>query len=458
MKSKKISLFIFRRDLRLNDNTGLLNALKNSDLVIPCFCIDPRQVENNDYKSNNALQFMIESLEILQQAIKKQKSYLFIFYGMPEEILEHIYKHVKFTAVYTNIDYTPFSIHRDTNLAAFCLKHNIGFLQFHDYILNTPQTVLKKDGKPYTVFSAFFKKAQTNPVANPQKNILKNYYKQQLPKQFTNLKSLMHKLNPKLHIHGGTTNCLELIKLLGNQQNYVKTHDIPSISTTNLSAHLKFGTVSVRQVFYEIKKQFGASHPLIRQLYWRDFFTHVAFHFPQVFGHSFNKKYANIKWNTDAKQFNLWAQGKTGFPIVDAGMRQLNTTGFMHNRVRMIVASFLTKDLGIDWRKGEKYFAQKLIDYDPSVNNGNWQWVASTGCDAQPYFRIFNPWLQQKKFDPNAIYIKKWIPELQNLTAKQIHAAYKLKTIGYPKPIVDHATQAQKTKTFFKNMPKNLLP
>ena len=188
-------------------------------------------------------------------------------------------------------------------------------------------------------------------------------------------------------------------------------------------------------------------------MYWRDFFTHIAFHFPHVFGTAFHEKFQKIIWPFNQKKFTAWCEGETGFPIVDAGMRELNATGYMHNRVRMIVGSFLTKDLHIDWRLGEKYFAEKLVDYDPAVNNGNWQWVASTGCDAQPYFRIFNPWLQQQKFDAECIYIKRWVPELDNLSPKSIHNLYKLNQNGpnqYPTPIVDHAIESQKAKTFYK--------
>jgi len=231
---------------------------------------------------------------------------------------------------------------------------------------------------------------------------------------------------------------------------YAATKDIPALSTSNLSAHLKFGTLSIRETYHAIKKILGPTHLLLRQLYWRDFFTHVAYYSPFVFGHAFHEKYDQLIWEHDDKKFQRWCTGTTGFPIVDAGMRQLTTTGFMHNRVRMIAASFLTKDLHIDWRWGEKFFAQQLIDYDPAVNNGNWQWCASTGCDAQPYFRIFNPWLQQKKFDTECIYIKRWIPELKKVAPATIHTWYANKLpSNYPKPMVDHTQEARITKQWF---------
>jgi deoxyribodipyrimidine photo-lyase len=219
-----------------------------------------------------------------------------------------------------------------------------------------------------------------------------------------------------------------------------------------LSAHNKFGTCSIREVYYIIAETFTHEHALIKELYWRDFFTHVAWNFPHVFGNSFHSKFDKLKWSKNLKTFKAWCNGLTGFPVVDAAMRQLNKTGFMHNRARMIAASFLTKDLHIEWRLGEQYFAQKLVDYDPAVNNGNWQWVASTGCDAQPYFRIFNPWLQQKKFDPECEYIKRWVPELKDLSPAQIHSWYNPKQkapADYPKPIVDHTQEARITKAWF---------
>ena len=208
----------------------------------------------------------------------------------------------------------------------------------------------------------------------------------------------------------------------------------------------------MREVYYAITEQLGSEHPLLRQLYWRDFFTHIAYHFPQVFGRPFLEKFANLHWDNNRDYFQAWSEGKTGFPIVDAGMRELNATGFMHNRLRMIVASFLVKDLHISWRWGERYFAQHLVDYDPCVNNGNWQWAASTGCDAQPYFRIFNPWLQQQKFDPDCRYIYRWIPELKAFSPKTIHQwDKKHHHCNYPAPIIDHARESQIPRRGLRN-------
>ncbi|MFW5746484.1 MAG: cryptochrome/photolyase family protein, partial [Nanoarchaeota archaeon] len=259
----------------------------------------------------------------------------------------------------------------------------------------------------------------------------------------------------------GRKSALRILRNLEQFEDYSKDKDIPAKdATTHLSAHIKFGTCSLREIYHAIKGT-REDHPLLRQLYWHDFFTYVAHHFPHVFGSPFRSKYKELEWDKGAqaeKRFRSWCKGNTGFPIVDAGMRQLNTSGFMHNRVRMIVASFLIKDLHIDWRQGERYFAKRLMDYDPAVNNGNWQWAASTGCDAQPYFRIFNPWRQQKRFDPECIYIKEWVPELQELDPAHIHQwsteckEYWHKKVAYPAPIVCHDEERDEAKARYASV------
>jgi deoxyribodipyrimidine photo-lyase len=457
MKKYKKSIFIFRRDLRLDDNTGLIRALEESESVVPCFVFDPRQTEKNEYKSDNAIQFMIESLKDLDSQLKEQDGKLFLFRGKAEDIVGELIRSMQIDAVCLNRDYTPFSRERDSEINRICQKNGIKCLQYCDALINEPDDVLKKDGKPYTVFSAFYRNSQDRPVSTPLTNSYGNYYKDYVQFEERNmLRDFILEYNEYIHLKGGRKNGKKILGNLGVFKNYEVNRDIPSIDgTTNLSAHLKFGTCSTREVYHSIKNQLGSEHPLIRQLYWRDFFTHIGFHYPHVFGESFKHKFRKIKWSHDKKLFNLWCQGKTGFPIVDAGMRQLNQTGFMHNRVRMITASFLTKDLHIDWRSGEKYFAQKLVDYDPAVNNGNWQWVASTGCDAQPYFRIFNPWLQQKKFDPESKYIKKWVPELESVHSRIINNLFKEKStkiMNYPSPILDHAKESKYAKFMYKEI------
>ncbi len=446
------AVFIFRRDLRLQDNTALLAALAKSKQVVLVFIFDPRQITNkNKYLSSNSLQFMLESLQALQIAAKNAQGKIYFFTGTADQIIKKLITELEPDAIFTNKDYTPFSLVRDQKIEQLCEQYKIAFEQYEDVLLLNPDQIKTKTGKFYQVFTAFFKNAQLLVVNEPKLKLKlseKIFYTKTIANSVSLAqigKELLVDLNPDLVTPGGTIAGHKILNNLAVFKNYLAIRDLPAHKTTHLSAHLKFGTISVRQAFYAILKHLGPDHALIRQLYWRDFFTYVAYHSPHVFGQAFNLKYDHIKWQNDAHKFKLWCAGKTGFPIVDAGMRELNQTGFMHNRVRMITASFLVKDLHIDWRLGEQYFAQKLADYDPAVNNGNWQWVASTGCDAQPYFRIFNPWLQQKKFDPNCVYIKKWLPELKLVNPSVIHTWYKQddSTINYPKPILDHSVAAK---------------
>lgn len=458
-----LSIFVFRRDLRLDDNTGLLSALSNSEEVMPVFFFDPRQTnpKSNRYFSKNAFFFMINSLEELNKDISSKGGKLFFFYGKPEKILKQLIKEYNIEAVFFNRDYTPFSKMRDLAISKLCNKMKIDVNIFGDALLHEPEIILKTNGTPYTVFTHYMNAAKKIPVPTPVINFYTNYMKSsnlnikekcKLP--VNNIKKY-EKINNAV-LKGGRSGGLKIISNIERFEDYKKLRDFPALdATTHLSAHLKFGTVSIREVYHAISSKFGPDHSLIRSLYWRDFFTYIAYHFPIVFQSAFNKKYRSVKWSNNIKFFNAWKRGKTGFPFIDAGMRELLQTGFIHNRVRMAVASFLTKDLRIDWRLGEKHFAKNLIDYDPCVNNGNWQWVASVGCDAQPYFRVFNPWLQQKKFDPKCIYIKKWVKELVNLNAEEIHSLYKITPPrGYPKPIVDHKKEILITKMLFNQQIK----
>ncbi len=456
-KKYKISLFIFRRDLRIEDNTALIEALKQSERVLPAFIFDPAQIsKTNSFRSPNAIRFMIESLDDLQVQLETSKGKLLFLHGKPEEAIKSLLKSVELDAIFVNRDYTPYSTDRDDKIKSFCESKNIKFISYNDLLLNEPEEIKTGSGEAYQKFTAFFKKAIKKQIAKPEKNNLTNYYDKKVPENIDKdfLKSVISEASEKTKIKGGRKNCLKILDDIESFDNYAKTRDFPAIETTQLSAHIKFGTSSIREVYYAIYNKLSPSHELIQQLYWRDFFTHIAFNYPYVFGYPFKKKYEALKWSDDQEKFKLWCQGKTGFPIVDAGMRQLNQTGFMHNRVRMIVASFLTKDLHINWLWGEKYFAQQLVDYDPSVNNGNWQWVASTGCDSQPYFRIFNPWLQQKKFDPECTYIKYWIPELSSYSPKEIHNWHTNKQVEnlYPEPICDHKKEAPVAKKAYKSV------
>lgn len=444
----KKTLFIFRRDLRLEDNTGLIYALENSETVIPCFIFTPEQIENNPYRSDHCLQFMIECLQELHLELKKKGSQLFLFYGKPHEIVETCIRQLSVDQVVVNRDYTPYSQERDKKIAAICQQHQVPFVSFDDALLHPPEQTVKANGQPYTVFTPFFKNADKLAIVSPKKNVNKNYFAD--PISFASGEQLYQKVLPRssqeLPVKGGRKAALTVVKDLASFVNYGKERDFPAkTSTTHLSAYLKFTVISPRELYRSLVECFGPHHDLIRALYWRDFFSAIALFFPHVFTGAFHQKYDGLQWNENQGAFLRWCEGTTGFPLVDAGMREMNTTGFMHNRVRMVVASFLTKDLHLNWQWGERYFAQTLVDYDPAVNNGNWQWAASTGCDAQPYFRIFNPWNQQVKFDEECQYIKKWIPELQELPPKEIHEWYKKQRSGlnYPAPMVDHAVESK---------------
>ncbi len=453
----RLTLFIFRRDLRIDDNTALIHALETSAAVIPAFIFTPQQIEHNPFRSDHCLQFMIESLEDLEKQLHKKKGELSLFYGEPHEIVEECIDKLDIDAVMVNRDYTPYSQARDKKLATLCKKRTIDFLIFDDALLHPPEKTVKADGKPYTIFTPFFRNASKMEISAPQSNRYANYYHHKIPFAKENIKAkILPKRKRDPFCRGGREEGLNILSHLKTHKKYEAERDFPALTgTTHLSPHLKFTTCSPREIYYAIKKRLGEHHPLLRQLYWRDFFTSIGFYFPHVFTGAFHKKYDDLPWSTDKKTFRLWCEGKTGFPIVDAGMRELNETGWMHNRVRMIVSSFLVKDLHLSWQWGEKYFAQTLVDYDPCVNNGNWQWAASTGCDAQPYFRIFNPWNQQEKFDPECHYIKKWIPELSSVPIPIIHDWNNPKhhdvATSYLKPIIDHAKEVPLALKTYKN-------
>ncbi len=440
-------LFVFCRDLRLEDNTGLIYALKNSNQVIPCFIIDT-EIMDNLKKSTSRIKFLNESLIVLNEHLNKKKSSLKVFKGKPDEIIKKIILEYKIDAVFLNGDYTKFSQKKEIQIKKVCIQNNIDFNKYADYLLHIPDEIHTKEHKPYTVYSYFFKTAKTIPVRKSIKNNFNNYYKFKIKGDILN----EFKENNKDIGIGGRNNALKILKNINQFKDYKKTRDYPYLDkTTRLSAHIRFGTISIREAYHSIKKNLK-DHILIEEIYWREFFTYVLHHYPNSKFKTFKKKFEKIHWRENRQNYLRWCKGETGFPIVDAGMRQLNETGFMHNRVRMIVASFLTKDLHINWKWGERYFAEKLTDYDPAVNVGNWQWAASTGCDAVPYFRIFNPWIQQEKFDRNCDYIKKWIPELREVESNKIHRLWKTYPSGlaYTKPMLNHKIEANISKEIFK--------
>ena len=444
----KKSLFIFRRDLRIQDNVGLIESLQNSKEVIPCFIYDEniiKKLKDSEFRWN----FLNESLVDLDNELKKKGTSLQILEGKPEKIIDSMIKKHNLNAIFLNTDFTNYAQRRDEKIFQICKKNKISFHSTLDFLLHNPNEIKTNEGSPYTIYSFFYKKARQFPIKKIVKNIQKNYSKEIISDD--QIKKSKIKNN---EIIGGRKEALKILKDLDKFRDYDKVRDFPGLNqTTMLSAHNKFGTVSVREVHKEIKEVLGSDHTIMGEIYWREFFSHILFHFPYAQKTTFRKKFQKIPWSKSKESFKKWSEGKTGFPIVDAGMRQLNQTGFMHNRVRMVVASFLTKDLHMDWRLGEKYFEEKLIDHDPAVNSGNWQWAASTGCDAVPYFRIFNPWRQQERFDLNCDYIKKWVPELEKIEPKVIHKLWeKFPTnLEYPKPMLTHKIEAEKTKLIFKS-------
>ncbi len=458
VKKYKRSLFIFRRDLRVDDNTTLNKALEFSDEVIPCFIFDPRLAdEKRKYFNYNSFQFLLESLEDLKVQLELIGGRLFIFSALPENVIVELKQNNGIDAVFFNKDYTPFSRKRDYLINVACADAGIDAISFHDALLHEPGTVLTNEGKPYRVFSQFFRKASKIEVPLPVTQEGGRFYSHNLGQKEIKLSDFSSlSKNQFLFTKGGRSYALSVLQELRDYRNYDDERNFPSIQgTTGLSAHNKLGTVSIREFYHYVRDELDVGHTLINELHWRDFFTHIAIDFPYVFQKAFKQKFDALSWSDNKELFDAWCKGQTGFPIVDAGMRELNTTGYMHNRVRMIVASFLVKDLHIDWRWGERYFASKLVDYDPSVNNGNWQWAASTGADSQPYFRIFNPWTQQKRFDPECLYIKKWIPELADVPLKTIHSlntGQQLLGVDYPQPVVDHSKERNAALVAFKSV------
>lgn len=447
------SLFVFRRDLRVDDNTGLIEAAGMSDVVVPCFIVDPRQVEDNPYRGEAAVQFMHDSLLDLAGQIQDVSARLAIFNGVAHETISQLIGDENIDAVFINRDYTPFSIDRDRSIENVCKERGAAFHAYDDTLLHAPGVVKKSDGSAYTVFTPFCKRACEQPIRKPRaftgrlRRAAGGWTEDNLARLLKLGKRGDHRAR------GGRDAATKILAGIGGQRDYKRRRDFPAErGTTRLSAYLKFGCCSAREAADAIRSHLGRDHELMRQLHWRDFFTQVAYFHPRVFEGPFQEQYRSIEWENDRDKFAAWCEGRTGFPIVDAGMRELEATGYMHNRVRMITASFLTKDFHIDWRWGERHFATRLVDYDPAVNNGSWQWAASTGCDAQPFFRIFNPWLQQKKFDADAEYIKRWIPELIPLSPKDIHNLWKSPPAGvdYPAPLVDHATQARRAKAMYE--------
>lgn len=431
----KISIFWFRRDLRLKDNHGLYQALESGKKVLSIFIFDEDILDLLENKSDKRVDFIVQGLQTLNSFLKSKNKGIKIFKGKPLEIYKKLTENYEIEAVYSNEDYEPYAIKRDQEIANFLASKNIAFHQFKDQVIFHKDEIVKADKKPYTVYTPYsklwlneFQKVDLQGFASEKKldNLLEIPFEEFKIEDIGFQKTDLAFEVPEADLH--------IIKT------YEETRNFPAVKgTTQLGVHLRFGTISVRKLA-KIAKENNLT--FLKELIWREFFMQILYHFPKVVNHSFKSKYDAIPWENNPEFLEKWKAGKTGFPIVDAGMRELNATGFMHNRVRMITASFLIKHLLTDWRIGEAYFAEKLMDYDLSANNGNWQWCASSGCDAAPYFRIFNPDEQQKKFDPDFKYIKKWIPEFG--------------TKYYPKPIVEHKKAREKVLKVYKEALDNL--
>lgn len=463
-KIYKKSLFIFRRDLRLEDNLGLLSLLEISEEVIPVFIFDPRQNdrEKNKYFSEPAFQFLLYSLEELDEALKSKGSKLYVFNGQPEAVVESLINKDKIEAVFVNKDYTPFARKRDKEISDVCNKGRAVFERHDDITLSPIESIRTGQDKLYSVFTPFMKNAISFEVAKPRKNNFKNYFSAVLKTKTVPLSKFKAATGEyDLALNGGRTEGLNLLKNTKNLTSYKDTRNLPSVEgTSKLSAHHKFGTISIRETFHQAAETLGAHSQYISELYWRDFYYYIAYHFPIVFKKSFLPWANYLDWENDKKKFQAWCDGKTGVPMVDAGMRELNKTGWIHNRSRMIAASYLTKNLLINWRWGEQYFASKLIDYDPAQNNGGWQWSASVGADPRP-LRIFNPYTQATKYDPGADYIKHWVPELKNIEEKILTDGktqnFNNLAPDYPAPLIDQKESYHRAHKIYKEAKQKYL-
>ncbi|MEO6893508.1 MAG: deoxyribodipyrimidine photo-lyase [Ginsengibacter sp.] len=407
MNKEVINICWLRRDLRLTDNTALYHALRSGFPTLILFIFDKEILDKLEDKKDKRVSFIHETLKQINADLKKHNSALYALNDNPIKAFEKICDDFEVNEVYTNHDYEPYAIERDSKIKKILEAKNISFHTYKDQVIFEKSEVVKPNGEPYTIFT-------------PYSKIWKEKFKQEgiktvhSEKYLTNLFKTKPFHFPSLKEIGFENIDFDLPELNTSEKlvkNYDETRNTPAIDGTSFaSMYLRFGTVSIRGLAMKANK---INEKWLNELIWREFFMMILFHFPYVVNENFKKKYDDLKWRNNEKEFELWCKGETGYPIVDAGMRQLNQTGWMHNRVRMIVAGFLCKDLLIDWRWGVAYFAEKLLDYELSSNNGNWQWAAGTGCDAAPYFRIFNPHEQIKKFDSKLIYIKKWIEDFR---------------------------------------------
>ena len=432
-----LSIYWMRRDLRLEDNAALYHALKSGHKVLPVFIFDQNILDDLEDKKDARVTFIYQEIKRLKDELHGRGSDIRVYYGKPEEIWNEIVEEHSPKAVFINRDYEPYAIHRDDKVRSLLKARDISLYDYKDHVIFDYDEVLKDNGDPYVVFTPY--KRKWFDKLNSRGKGKKSYYLKSYPneKYLDELYQMSAEDLIRLEDMGFEKSDIDypprqvtqgLIKSYGDKRNY------PAIDgTSRLGIHYRFGTISIRE---KARKAMELSTTYVNELIWRDFYSMILQHYPKVEKNAFREKYDNIEWRNNEKEFQLWCEGKTGYPMVDAGMRQLNKTGYMHNRVRMVVASFLTKHLLIDWRWGEAYFAKKLLDYDLASNNGGWQWAAGSGTDAAPYFRIFNPESQFKKFDPDAKYVKRYVPEYG--------------TDNYPNRIVDHKEARERCLAAYK--------
>ncbi|KHD89640.1 MAG: deoxyribodipyrimidine photolyase [Bdellovibrio sp. ArHS] len=416
-----VTIFWFRRDLRLQDNAGLYAALKEKGHVLPLFIFDTEILDKIEDRRDARVTFIHQTVMNLKKELNHLGSDLLVRHGKPLDILRKLIQEKDVRAIYTNHDYEPYARERDEKVSQWAAQQKIEFKTFKDQTLFEKDEILTDSGKPYTVFTPYKRKV----LSKLNAFYLQSYPNSQYEGAFAKTAMIEDMLSLENLGFERKEQDFPSAKVSTKViQQYANTRDFPALEhgTSHLGLHLRFGTVSIRELAREARKH---SEVWLSELIWRDFFMQILWHYPLVEKQSFRPEYDRILWRKSKADFTRWCEGKTGYPLVDAGMRELNATGYMHNRVRMVTASFLCKHLLIYWYEGERYFAKKLLDYDLAANNGNWQWAAGTGCDAAPYFRIFNPEAQAKKFDPDGEYIKKWVPEIG--------------TSAYPEPMIDHA-------------------
>ncbi len=441
-----VSIFWYRRDLRMHDNAGLYHALKGPDPVLPLFIFDRNILDDLTNKQDARVTFIHQAIINLKNALESLGSSILVLYGSPEEIWPALLQQYHVAAVYTNRDFEPYAGRRDAAVEQLLAGKNIPFFTYKDHVIFEKDEVLKADRTPYTVFTPYsrrwLEKLESRQMEIPNSGdvpdkvsfYLSSYPTEKYAHNLFKTKPLPLPPLDEMGFRPATVSFPPVSVARGLIKNYDKTRNFPAINgTSKLGIHFRFGTISIRE---KARHALALNATYLNELIWRDFYSQILGHFPHVVGHAFRPQYDKMEWRDAPEDVEKWRQGRTGYPIVDAGMRELNTTGYMHNRVRMITASFLTKHLLIDWRLGEAYFAEKLLDFDLASNSGGWQWAAGCGTDAAPYFRIFNPTEQTKKFDPEFKYIRQWVPEFG--------------TPRYPMPMVDHVFARERCLAAYK--------